>query len=319
MKAPHYSVMRDETLQYLAPQAGKIYVDGTFGAGGHSRAILESAECILYGIDRDPDAKTFAAPLLQDFPKRFQLLQGNYSDMESLLATAGVTHVDGILLDIGVSSMQLDRAERGFSFSKDAPLDMRMSQEGKDASSLVNGMEEEELANIIYLYGGERLSRRIAKAIVTARSVEPITRTVQLAEIIRKAAGRYNDTIDPATRSFQAIRIWVNDELGELERGLAAAERLLNPGGRLVVISFHSLEDGIVKQFFKTRSGHKEQVSRYVPELPNDNTPDASFLTLTRKSVKASDTELKHNIRSRSAHLRAGERTASPAWEEGTL
>ncbi len=314
MKAPHFSVMRDETLEYLAPKAGKIYVDGTFGAGGHSRAILEAAECKLYAIDRDPDAKTFAAPLLEEFPQRFQLLQGNYSDMQQLLATIGVTHVDGILLDIGVSSMQLDRAERGFSFSKDAPLDMRMSQEGKDATSLVNETEEEELANIIYLYGGERLSRRIAKAIVTARSEEPITRTVQLAEIIRKAVGRYNDTIDPATRSFQAIRIWVNDELGELERGLAAAERLLNPGGRLVVISFHSLEDGIVKQFFKTRSGHKEQVSRYLPERPNDNSPDASFTTLTRKSVKASDAELKRNIRSRSAHLRAAERTTAPAW-----
>lgn len=314
----HNSVLYQEAIDYMAPQDGKIYVDGTFGAGGHSRGLLAAADCKVYAIDRDPSVQPFADALAQNFPGRIKLLKGEFGNMEMLLNREGITEVDGILLDVGVSSMQLDTAERGFSFRYDAPLDMRMSQTGRDAAMLVNEAEEGELADIIYQYGGERKSRRIAKAIVLARAEKPVTRTSELANIIRKALHSYNDKIDPATRTFQAIRIWVNDELGEISRALAAAEKLLTPGGRLVVISFHSLEDRLVKDFINKAMGKTESVSRYVPATAS-KTISPSFEWIVKKAVKPSQNEIKVNPRARSAKLRAARRTNAPARSEENL
>lgn len=305
---PHISVLYNEVLRYMAPQDGETYVDGTFGAGGHSRGLLEAANCRVIGIDRDPTVLPFAKKLEQQYPGRFQLLQGNYSDMESLLTDAGVAEVHGILLDVGVSSMQLDTPERGFSFQHDAPLDMRMGQDGRDAATLVNQVAEKELADIIFLYGGERKSRQVAHAIVLERQKAPITSTAQLAEIIRRVVRGGHDKIDPATRTFQAIRIWVNNELDALTQGLEAAEHLLVPGGKLVVISFHSLEDGIVKQFFQDRSGKTQGVSRYLPETVVSQ-KSTTFKMVTKKAVKPTDEEVNRNIRSRSARMRVAVRT----------
>lgn len=316
MKA-HASVLYEESLHYIAPKDGEVYVDGTFGAGGHTRGLLEAADCRVYAIDRDPDVQIFADALEKEFPGRVKLLQGNFSDMKILLQDEGVAAVHGILLDVGVSSMQLDTPGRGFSFRYDAPLDMRMSQTGRDAATLVNEAEETELADIIYQYGGERMSRRIAKAIVLARAETPISRTFQLADIIRRAVRSYNDSIDPATRTFQAIRIWVNDELGEISRALEAAEELLAPGGRLVVISFHSLEDSLVKDFINTAAGKQEGVSRYVPVVTKQQQPH-TFEWITRKAIKPTEEEVKANPRSRSARLRAAKRThADCSKQEG--
>jgi 16S rRNA (cytosine1402-N4)-methyltransferase len=306
MSTPHHSVMLKEVLEYLSPKEGEIYVDGTFGAGGYSKACLAEAGCTVYGIDRDPSVKRYADALAQTYGDRLHLLEGRYSEMDSLLNAQGIQGVHGVMLDIGVSSMQIDQAERGFSFMRDGVLDMRMESQGVDAATLVNETGEQELADMIFRYGDERKSRRIAKAIVEARKTEPITRTVQLAEIIRKAVGRYHDAIDPATRTFQALRIWVNDELGELERGLEAAERLLLPGGRLVVVTFHSLEDGIVKEFLKNHSAKRVHVSRYAKEKPEVTQP---FEVITRKAVQPGPEETKANPRSRSAKLRAARRT----------
>lgn len=303
----HASVMHREAVEYIAPRDGEIYIDGTFGAGGHTRGLLEAAGCKVYAIDRDPDVQVFADALAKEFPGRVKLLQGNFGDMQMLLEREGLKSVQGILLDVGVSSMQLDTPERGFSFRYDAPLDMRMSQTGRDAAMLVNEADEKELADIIYQYGGERKSRWIAKAIVLARAEKPITRTLELAEIIRKAVRSYNDTIDPATRTFQAIRIWVNDELGEIERALEAAEQLLSPGGRLVVISFHSLEDSLVKDFINKASGKQEGVSRYVP-VKEQQLSAPRFEWVVRKAVKPSDKEIKTNPRARSARLRVAKK-----------
>jgi 16S rRNA (cytosine1402-N4)-methyltransferase len=308
----HVSVLRDAVVASLMPRAGGRYVDGTFGAGGYSEAILSAADCHVWGIDRDPDALAFGARLMEKFPGRLTLIAGNFGDMDRLLAGTGLQAVDGVALDLGVSSMQLDRANRGFSFRADGPLDMRMAQQGESAADLVNRLDETDLANLIYDFGEERFSRRIAGAIVRAR---PIARTEELAQIVRRAIPKKGDGIDPATRTFQALRIAVNDELGELTRGLSAAERLLSPGGRLAVVTFHSLEDRPVKSFFQQRAGKAPAGSRHVPVTTSSRAP--SFRLLTNKPLVADAQEIRLNPRARSAKLRAAERTAAPPWLDG--
>lgn len=306
----HIPVMLQPMLTALAPKDGERYVDGTFGAGGYSRAILQSAQCEVFAIDRDPHVAGFAAQLQQEFPNRFVLLSGAFSQMVELLAAKGIASVDGVVLDIGVSSMQIDLAERGFSFRQDGPLDMRMSSSGLSAGEVVNRASEQELADIIYHYGEEHAARRIAKAIVQARAEAPIETTRQLAAIVARVVKKAGKT-DPATKTFQALRIHVNDELGELTRALEAAEKLLAPGGRLVVVTFHSLEDRIVKQFMAERSGVEESVSRYVPQ--NSAHKKAPSFRLSKKSAaKPSDEECNANTRARSAKLRCAIRTDAP-------
>jgi len=307
-------VMVAEVIEALAPRDGALYVDGTFGAGGYTLALLEAARCKVCGIDRDPQAIAAGAALAARHPGRLELFNGRFGDMERLLTARGVTQVDGVALDIGVSSPQIDEPARGFSFRLDGPLDMRMSADGPTAADIVNTAEEAELADIIERYGEERFARRIAHAIVAARAQMPITRTAQLAEIIRGVVRRASDSIDPATRTFQALRICVNDEIGELQRGLAAAERLLAPGGRLAVVSFHSLEDREIKSFLRRRSGGAGGVSRHLPAQAKSRAP--SFALLTRRAVRPGETEIANNPRARSARLRAAERTAAPAWME---
>jgi len=305
----HKPVMLAEVLQFLQPKQGGVYVDGTFGAGGYSAAILEAAQCKVFGIDRDPDVAIFAEKLRQKYPAHFKFLEGNFAEMEHLLAAENITSVDGIVLDVGVSSMQLEAADRGFSFQADGPLDMRMAREGSDASDIVNHFSEKDIAYILFTLGGERQSRHIAHAIVKARAEKPITRTLELAAIIKSVVRRgKNDAIDPATRSFQAIRIYINRELEALQSALYAAERLLSPTGKLVVVSFHQLEDGMVKAFLATRSGKKTHgTSRYLPEIET-NTKKPTFTLLSRKAVLPSAEETRANPRARSAKLRAAER-----------
>lgn len=310
---PHISVLRDEVVEALAPRDGGVYVDGTFGAGGYSRAVLDAARCRVYGIDRDPTAVARGRALEAEQDGRFTMIEGRFGDMDALLRIQGVNQVDGIALDIGVSSMQIDEAGRGFSFAKDGPLDMRMEARGPSAADLVNDTPEGALADIIYRFGEERLSRRVAKAIVEARRVKRFERTIELAETIRRVVPRSGDGIDPATRTFQALRIAVNDELGELERGLAAAERLLCPGGRLAVVTFHSLEDRVVKGFLKARAGEAARPSRHVPQ-GRDCGPAPSFTLLSRRAVAPGPDEVRANPRARSAKLRAAARTEAPAW-----
>ena len=307
--APHISVLRDAVIASLMPKSGGHYVDGTFGAGGYSEALLGAADCKVWGIDRDPDALAFGAALTARFPGRLTMIEGNFGDMDRLLGDRGVQTVDGVALDLGVSSMQLDRAERGFSFRADGPLDMRMSHTGESAADLVNRLDEADLANLIYDLGEERLSRRIAAAIVRAR---PLSRTAELAQVIRRVMPPKGDGIDPATRTFQALRIAVNDELGELTRGLSAAEHLLAPGGRLAVVTFHSLEDRPVKTFFQRRAGKTPGGSRHLPTSAPSRTP--SFRLLSNKPLVADKEEIRINPRARSAKLRAAERTAAPSW-----
>ncbi|MBI5121090.1 MAG: 16S rRNA (cytosine(1402)-N(4))-methyltransferase RsmH [Rhodospirillales bacterium] len=304
----HLPVMVGEVMAALKPQAGEVFVDGTFGRGGYSQALLESAACQVYAIDRDPEAVQAARNMAAKYDGRLQIIEGCFGQMDRLLAEQGVLGVDGVALDIGVSSPQFDNAERGFSFRFDGPLDMRMSQSGPTAADLVNGLAEEDLANLIYRYGEERHSRRIAKAIVGAR---PIERTAQLAEVIRSVMRKSHDGIDPATRTFQALRIAVNDELGELEQGLRAAERILKPGGRLAVVAFHSLEDRIVKEFLKERSQKGQGGSRHLPQAPKLRVP--SFEDVERHLP--SETESRANPRARSARLRSAVRNQSPAFE----
>lgn len=314
--SPHAPVLLNEVLTAMQPADGEIYVDGTFGAGGYTRALLEKAQCTVYAIDRDPSVAEFAEKLTREFPGRFFWLLGSFSDMLELLAAKGVSSVNGIVLDIGVSSMQLDRAERGFSFRFDGPLDMRMAGSGITAADVVNKTEEEDLANIIYQLGEERESRRVARAIVRAREQAPITTTLQLAEIVRKVV-RGTKGIDGATRTFQALRIYVNDELGELTRALDAAEKLLVQGGRLIVVTFHSLEDRIVKQFLQSRSGETRGGSRHLPPVEATQ-PGASgnlptfFLPSKKKPVQSSEAEADINPRARSAKLRTATRTEVP-------
>lgn len=304
--APHIPVLLDEVIAGLNPQPGETHVDGTFGAGGYSRALLDAGVRVI-AFDRDPDAVAEGQALVADSDGRLDLVPDVFSRLVSALADRGIDTVDGVTFDVGVSSMQLDRADRGFSFQADGPLDMRMGQSGMSAADFVNDADEAEIADVLFHLGEERQSRRVARFIVAAR---PITRTSELAAVVRRALGyREHDKKDPATRTFQAIRIHVNRELGELEDGLAAAEQALAPGGRLAVVSFHSLEDRIVKRFLKERSGTAAG-SRHLPEVAA-RTP--SFEAVA-KPVRASEAELARNPRSRSATLRVARRTAASPW-----
>ncbi|HEX6119685.1 MAG TPA: 16S rRNA (cytosine(1402)-N(4))-methyltransferase RsmH [Dongiaceae bacterium] len=308
--APHRPVLLAEVIEALAPRDGAIYVDGTFGAGGYSRALLEAAHCTVFAIDRDPDAVKGAAPLIDRYPGRLNILQGRFGDMFALLGARGIDAVQGVALDLGVSSMQIDRAERGFSFRFEGPLDMRMECAGRSAADLVNELAERPLADLIFTFGEEKKARRIAKAIVAARALAPISTTQHLAEIVRRAIGPAHDRIDPATRTFQALRIAVNDELAEIDRGLGAAERLLAPGGRLAVVSFHSLEDRRVKQFLRERSGRNPKASRHLPVRETEAKP--TLRLIAPGGIEPGADEVKSNPRARSARLRVAERTDAP-------
>lgn len=311
----HFPVMLPEVLSVLSPKDGEVYVDGTFGAGGYTRAFLEAADCTVIAIDRDPAALSRADAMKAEFGDRLIFVQGRFGDALELVKAAGYAQVDGFVLDVGVSSMQFDEANRGFSFRFDAPLDMRMDTgSGETAADLVNTMDEEDLANLIYKYGDERKSRYIARKVVEERAIAPIDTTLRLADLIRGVVFKSpKDKIDPATRTFQALRIAVNDELGELERGLSAAESLLKEGGRLIVVSFHSLEDGIVKTFLYERAGKTPNASKYMPAGPVS--ADPSFQLSPKKPLDPSEDETRQNPRSRSARLRAALRTASPIWK----
>jgi len=302
---PHIPVLLDEVLAAFGSLEGKRIVDGTFGAGGYSRALLE-AGAIVIAIDRDPSVQPFADSLMAEFQERFIFVPGTFSELDMLAAQHGP--IDGVVLDIGVSSMQLDQAERGFSFMREGPLDMRMSGQGQSAADLVNTLETEALANLLYAFGEERKSRRIAQFIVAAREIAPIETTTELARIIEKSIGRKPGDAHPATRSFQALRIAVNAEFDQLVEALFAAERLLSEGGRLVVVTFHSLEDRIVKRFFDPEKGGPTQ-SRYLPQVELE----ARRWVDVAKARKAGEAELSRNPRSRSAMLRAATRSDAEA------
>lgn len=289
--------MLPEILQALAPEDGKVYVDATFGNGGYSEAILKTANCKVIALDRDPNVLARAQELKNLYDDRFEFRAGQFGNFAELISET----IDGAVFDIGVSSMQLDEADRGFSFAKDAPLDMRMSQKGETAADLINSLSEAELADIIYNYGEERKSRQIAKRIVEFRKNKLISTTKELAEIIYGVIHKTPNTIDPATRTFQALRIAVNDELGELQKGLRGATERLGANGKLVVVDFHSLEDRIVKTFFKENSNKNRHVSKYGKGTAIDD--DTIFVTCS-KAIKPSDEEIKINPRSRSAKMR---------------
>jgi 16S rRNA (cytosine1402-N4)-methyltransferase len=304
---PHIPVLLAPLLRAVAPVAG-VWVDGTFGAGGYARGLIEAGADKVIGIDRDPLAHEMAAEWLGDFGGRIELHRANFAEMDQI-----ASDVDGVVLDLGVSSMQLDLAERGFSFMRDGPLDMRMGQDGPSAADIVNTADEFDIADILYTYGEERASRRIAKAIVAARTVAPITRTLQLTRIVESCLPRPKPgQSHPATRSFQALRIAVNDEYGALMQGLMAAERALKPGGLLAVVSFHSVEDRMVKRFLQARGGQAGRANRYAPEAAEDV---PAFEIVTRKAVGPDDDELAVNPRSRSAKLRVARRTDAPAGD----
>ncbi len=306
--------MLDEVLKALGPRSGGIYVDGTFGAGGYTRAILEAAPCRVVALDRDPAAIAAGQVLATQYAGRLSLVEGRFGTMSSHLAGLGLEKVQGVVLDIGVSSMQLDEAARGFSFMRDGPLDMRMSQAGQSAADVVNNFTPELLAKVIFLFGEEPRSRAIAKAIVAQRLVAPIVTTIDLVKAVEKATGpqRAKDRVHPATRTFQALRIYVNAELEELVDALHEAEKILAVGGRLVVVTFHSLEDRIVKRFLAMRSGRTPEVSRHMPGTIEQALP--SFELLFRGHVDPSSQEADLNPRSRSAKLRAATRTGAAAW-----
>src|SRR6478752_443494 len=309
-QAPHVPVLVSDVIAALILQGGETVIDGTFGAGGYTRALLSAGAGRVIGFDRDPDAIEAGRSLVPD--PRLELIQENFSQMDRVLADRGIAPVDGIALDIGVSSMQLDRAERGFSFQADGPLDMRMSRSGLTAAEFLNTAEEAEIARVLRDYGEEPRARAIARAIVAAR---PVERTAELAAIVRRAAGfRQGQKSDPATRTFQAIRIHLNAELEELEQGLRAAERALRPGGRIAVVTFHSLEDRIVKRFLKERSGNVPAGSRHRPQVARGPAPTCEKVA---KPVSPSERELARNPRARSARLRTAVRTDAPAWDQG--
>lgn len=309
--APHIPVLLAEVLAALDPVAGATIIDGTFGAGGYSRAILAAGAQRVVAIDRDPTAIEAGAKVVAESDGRLTLLPGTFSELDRLAEEAGEASVDGVVLDIGVSSMQLDQAERGFSFRADGPLDMRMSLAGPSAADVVNTLDAKDLARLLWVYGEEKQSGRIARAIVARRATQPFSRTAELASTVESVLGakRFGE-MHPATRSFQAIRIHVNGELDELTDALAAAERVLKPGGRLVVVTFHSLEDRIVKRFFADRSRERAGGSRHLPEA---EVPPPTFRVPGKQPVDASEAELAANPRARSAKLRFGIRTEAPA------
>src|SRR5512132_3246057 len=314
---PHLPVMLAEVVEALAPRAGAVYVDATLGAGGYAVALLEAARCRVVGVDRDPEACRRAEAVVDRYAGRLAVVHGRFGDLPALAATLGLRRVDGIAFDLGVSSPQLETAERGFSFRSRGPLDMRMDPgEGTTAADAVNRLPQEQLADLLRRLGDERASRRIAAAIVRARATAPIRDTWELAAIVRSVVPRAADGLDPATRTFQALRIWVNDELAELGRGLIAAERLLAPGG-LLVVAFHSLEDRCVKNFLKLRSGAAPRASRHRPDLA-DATSGNSFRLISKRAVRPSGREIAQNPRARSARMRAAERTAAPVWTPPT-
>ena len=307
-EAPHKPVLIDEVVEALEPGPGKTVVDGTFGAGGYSRAFLAAGASVI-AFDRDPTARRFAEGLPAD---RFRLIEGRFSEMAEV---AGEGALDGVALDLGVSSMQIDEAERGFSFMRDGPLDMRMGADGPTAADIVNTAEQAELARIFYVYGEERQSRRIASFIARRRAEQPFSRTLDLAEVIERAlGGRRGAKVHPATRAFQGLRIAVNEELSELEAGLVAAEQALKAGGRLCVVTFHSLEDRIVKSFLSVRAGRTPAGSRHAPPLAAGPAP--SFQLLFNGARAPSEAEVAGNPRARSAKLRAAVRTQAPVWKD---
>ncbi|MDE1938163.1 MAG: 16S rRNA (cytosine(1402)-N(4))-methyltransferase RsmH [Alphaproteobacteria bacterium] len=304
----HLPVMLAEVLEALEPRDGAHYIDGTFGGGGYARAILEACDCRVLGIDRDPDAIARGQALVALYPGRLTLVHGEFSQMDRLLADSGEDGTNGVVLDLGVSSFQFDEPARGFSFRADGPLDMRMSLSGLSAADVVNTADEKTLADIIARYGEERQARRIARAVVADR---PFTRTAELAELVARVLGpaAARQPIHPATRTFQALRIYVNDELGELARALEAATRVLKPQGRLAVVSFHSLEDRIVKRFLSERSASAPRGSRHAPDTRRAHVPD--YRLLGNRPLGPGDAEIANNPRARSAKLRVAERLAA--------
>jgi 16S rRNA (cytosine1402-N4)-methyltransferase len=311
----HIAVLGREAVAMLAPHDGGIYLDATFGAGGYARALLDAADTRVIGIDRDRTAIAGGLDLVDRAVGRLTLVEDRFSNLVEICAAQGFDGVDGVVMDIGVSSMQIDEAGRGFSFRQDGPLDMRMGHDGVTAADILAKVSEADLAKIIYIFGEERHSRGVARAIVAARKDAPIATTRQLAEIVAKVVWAKPGEIHPATRTFQALRIFVNEELDELHLALSAAERVLKPGGRLVVVSFHSLEDRIVKNFLSER-GKSGGGSRHLPELAQT---EPSFAILTKRPVTPGDDEIRDNPRARSAKLRAAQRTSAPAHPAGSL
>lgn len=308
----HRPVLLDEVIEALAPRAGDVIIDATFGAGGYTRAILATGATVI-ALDRDPTVQPHADAVANDFPGTFRLVRTPFSGLADAFADTGEAKLDGVVFDIGVSSMQLDQAERGFSFMRDGPLDMRMSDEGVTAADIVNTWDHGPMAHIFKLYGDERQSGRVATAILRRRVEKPFARTLDLAEVVEKAlGGRRGAAIHPATRVFQALRIAVNDELGELRAGLEAAEATLAPGGRLAVVTFHSLEDRIVKAFLTERTGNAPGGSRHAPVAAETRKP--SFVLSFKGAREAGEAELASNPRARSAKLRAAVRTDAAPW-----
>lgn len=305
----HYPVMLPEVLEALSPKVGETYVDGTFGYGGYSEAFLKASDCRVIGLDRDPNVAPRANELASEYGERFRFIQTPFSKLDTL----GLNPVDAVVLDIGVSSMQLDEGERGFSFMRDGPLDMRMSQSGPSAADAVMNLSQSQLEQVFRVYGEEARARYAAKMIIESREESPLTSTAQLADLLEKSLGRRGKT-HPATKVFQALRIFINDELGELFQALHAAERALAPEGRLIVVTFHSLEDRIVKSFFRERAGEVEGGSRYAPVVERSG-PPASFSLPKRSVTKPSKREINENARSRSAKMRVAIRTEAEAWE----
>lgn len=317
MSGTHTPVMLAEVLHWLAPADGQVIVDATFGGGGYSRAILDHADCAVLAIDRDPDAIARAEALATAYPGRLTPLQGRFGALETLVRATGLTRVDAVVFDLGLSSFQLDEGERGFSYRADAPLDMRMSgaNEGSEsAADFLAAADEATLSTVIHDYGEERRARAVAKAIVAARAEAPVETTGRLAAIVRRVVKPAKDGIDPATRTFQALRVHINDELGEIGRGLSAAERMLRPGGRLVVVAFHSLEDRAVKNFMHVRAGRASGASRHTPAPQMPLQP--SLRLLNRKPETPGSAEVSTNPRARSAKLRAAERTDAPPFPD---
>ncbi|MDC0093173.1 16S rRNA (cytosine(1402)-N(4))-methyltransferase RsmH [Alphaproteobacteria bacterium] len=312
-KTEHIPVLLEETLKALSIKNEEFYIDATFGLGGYTKAILKEKKCTVLGVDRDPEALPIAKSIKLEFDNRFYFKNAKFSQIEQFLEPFNIKKVAGVVFDLGVSSPQLDQKHRGFSFKLNGPLDMRMSKEGPTAEEFINKVEENTLASILFELGDEVFSRRIARNIILERRINSITKTGQLASIIRKAIPTSKHKIDPATKTFQAIRIYLNDEVSELEKGLIAAEKILQPNGILAVVSFHSIEDRIIKKFFLKCSQHKN-LSRHLPDIPLKQN---SLNILTKKPILPSASEIKYNKRSRSAKLRVAERTIFPSQYRG--